>query len=162
MRSLLFSVLFPIVLVLVAGCDESCNDNRNALPLAGFYTVDSLGRAENAQVDSLEVYGLGAPGDSVLSAASERKSELYLPFRIDSDRTVYVFALKGRGTTVRDTVTFDYTPVARFASAECGVSYVFHIHEISCGGALLDSVTCPDGFIDNANVENLKIYFRTR
>lgn len=155
-------ILCILVSLLVWGCEDTCNENRNALPLAGFYKVDADGRPESCRIDSLAVRGVGAPGDSVLSPASETKSQLYLPFRIDTDRTTYVFADAHKGSQLRDTVTFDYTRVARFASAECGVSYVFHVHDITWHGRLIDSVVCPKGFIDNDNVENLKIYFRSR
>ena len=142
----------------IASCSETCNDNRNALPLAGFYVNDSAGVAASVQIDSLQVIGIGQGVDSVLSSASQSKTELYLPFRIDSDRTQYVFQLHRNQQQINDTVTFDYTRVLRFASAECGVSYVFHIQNISSQGVLIDSVVCPNGFIDNSNIENLRIY----
>lgn len=163
MRSLLVLLGTLIILCVSLGaCTETCNDNRNALPRAGFYALDSAGVLQSIQVDSLEVIGVGATGDSILSQATTSKSELYLPFKIESDTTQYLFLYRADGYELRDTVTFDYTRVARFVSAECGVSYVFHIHRINCQGNLIDSVVCPSGFIDNSAIENLKIYFRTR
>ena len=148
-------------MVFLSACRDTCSDNKNALPRAGFYIHDSEGAVSKVSVDSLEVIGVGMPPDSVLSEASVSKNELYLPFRIDSDRTQYVFINRRRGADIRDTVTFDYTRVARFVNVECGVSYVFHIHDITSEGTLIDSVVCPNGFIDNANIENLRIYFAT-
>lgn len=139
-----------------AGCTDTCTENKNAVPLAGFYTA---GGTQRVDVDSLEVVGVGAPGDSVLSSASVSKNELYLPFRIDSDTTRYVFRnTAGEGNT-RDTVTFVYSRTPRFVNVECGASYIFDIRDITSQGLLIDSVTCPNGFIDNTNAENLRIYF---
>lgn len=161
MRHLLtFILIFIATGLLTVSCAETCNDNKNALPRAGFYIIDSLGAVQSVQIDSIEVIGVGKAGDSILSSVSQRISELYMPFRIDNDRTQYVFVNKAGGANIADTVTFDYTRVARFASAECGVSYVFHIHDISWQGKLIDSVTCPSGFIDNSAIENLHIYLR--
>lgn len=143
--------------IAATSCSDTCNENRNALPLAGFYA--SGNNAEKIEVDSVEVYGPGAPGDSILSPASTSKEEIYLPFAIDSDTTQYVFAARDNGFVTRDTVTFVYTRVPRFVNVECGASYLFNIREISNTGALIDSVVCPDGYIDNTNAENLRIYF---
>ena len=141
--------------VLLAGCGDTCADNKNALPRAAFYAGEAT-----VSVDSLEIRGIGAPGDSILSEGTERKSEIYLPFRIDSDSTVYSFDYTG-GVKASSIVTFIYSRTPRFVSAECGVSYVFDIRKIECKGNLIDSVTCPQGFIDNAPGVNLRIYLRT-
>lgn len=143
--------------VAAVSCSDACNENKNALPLAGFYAPDNS--TDKIVVDSLDIYGIGAPGDSLLSSASQSKSDVYLPFRIDSDTTRYAFVSVSGGTRVSDTVTFVYTRVPRFVNVECGVSYIFDMRDITCTGALIDSVTCPGGYIDNTNSENLRIYF---
>ena len=154
--------LFHIFLVLVAAgvlgaCSDTCTENKNALPLAGFYVI-SDGTEQKVSIDSLEVRGIGAPGDSVLSRAGSSMSQIYLPFRIDSDTTEYVF-IRRYGTFVSESkVTFVYSRTPRFVSVECGVSYMFDMRKIECSGNLIDSVTCPQGFIDNTAIENLKIY----
>jgi len=157
-----------LILLLTAfsfgGCStDECYDNKNALPYAGFYgRIDSV--MKSVTVDSLEVYGVGAPGDSVLSNGDKAESSLYLPFRIDSDTTVYVFRvlkepLKSLG--IADTVTFIYDREARFVSSACGASYLFRMRDIRWSGVLIDSVVCPDMEISNADKENLRIYFHT-
>ena len=146
-----------------AGCSDDCSENKNALPLAGFYSISDPIR--KVQVSGLEVIGVGAPGDSVLSEASVTKDEVYLPFRIDSDTTSYAFRYyyveegDSVAKAMADTLTFIYTRTPRLASAECGVSYRFDIRDIRKCGALIDSVACPEGYIDNQNVMNLKIFF---
>lgn len=144
------------------GCSsEECLQNRNALPLAGFY--NSFDSKQTVSIDSLEVYGVGAPGDSILSPGTQPLSQLYLPFRLDSDTTKYVFRYLHKELAqqnIVDTVTFIYSRDPRFVSSACGVSYVFGIKEIKTTGLLIDSVTCPMGEITNMDSENLNIYFR--
>lgn len=149
-------------LMLVAACStEECLQNSNALPLAGFY--DSSQPDRKVSIDSLEVYGIDAPGDSVLFAGKTAINELYLPFRLNSDTTGYVFRYLHKdfaATNLTDTITFIYTRRPRFVSSACGVSYVFDIDSIYCSKNLLDSVTCPSGEVTNMAIENLNIYFR--
>lgn len=148
--------LFILLALLVASCSDTCSENKNALPLAGFYPS---GGTEKISLDSLGVTGVGIPGDSALSEGGTRIDRLYLPFRIDSDTTRYVFRDAHLYGGARDTVTFIYSRTPRFVNVECGVSYIFGIRSITSQGVLIDSVTCPTGFIDNSNLENLKIYF---
>lgn len=150
-------ILWLAALVGVASCSETCNENRNALPLAGLYA--SGDNSQRISLDSLRVVGVGVPGDSALYDGNTRIEQLYLPFRIDSDTTCYVFSDSHLYGGARDTVTFVYSRTPRFVSEECGVSYLFDIRRITSQGVLIDSVTCPEGFIDNVNSENLRIYF---
>lgn len=153
-------LLSIVCVVLLASCSTNeCYDNRNSMPLAGFYSSGTP--VQSVSVDSLKVYALGVPGDSVLlkpSTAAIR--ELYLPFNIDADHTDYVFT--NARTNVSDTVRFSYNARPWLASEACGVVYRFEMNEISWSGALIDSVTCPEGVITNRPVENLKIYFKVR
>ncbi|MDE6716776.1 MAG: hypothetical protein K2J70_01160 [Muribaculaceae bacterium] len=153
-----------ILMSCLWGCStEECYDNRNALPYAGFYGVLE-GKMTEIQIDSVAVYGLGVPGDSLLHKGSSRISDLYLPFRIDNDTTAYIFRLINASLgdyVVADTVRFIYSREARFVSAACGASYVFDMESITSSGVLIDSVVCLGNRITNANSENLKIYFNT-
>ena len=61
----------------LAACNTSgCTENQNSIPLAGFYSS-----ATEAQVslDSVGVYGVGAPGDSLLLSPGTSASQIYLP-----------------------------------------------------------------------------------
>lgn len=157
MRYLPLLLLWVLTLSMTS-CGDTCAENQNALPLGGFYLAgDSTN--QKIRVDSLSIAGIGAPGDSILSAATELKSEIYLPFRIDSDTTGYVFTRRAGGTTSESRVEFIYSRTPRFVSVECGVSYVFGIRKIECTGNLIDSIVCPAGYINSNNVENLRIYF---
>lgn len=158
-------ILFLSLLLSTWGCSsDECLQNRNALPLAGFYASSAEDAGEKKiSVDSLEVFGIGAPGDSILYPGPKAISELYLPFRLDRDTTRYVFRYLHKEfarLNLTDTVTFIYSRRPRFVSAACGVSYVFGMDSIRCSTNLIDSVTCPSGEITNMDVENLHIYFR--
>lgn len=118
--------------LLTCGCSsEECLQNRNALPLAGFYNAED--HKQKVTINSLEVYGIGAPGDSILSPGTQGINQLYLPFRLDQDTTRYVFRYLQEDLAqadIRDTVTFIYDRNPRFVSSACGVSYVFGIKKI--------------------------------
>ena len=161
-----FRRLFPIALVaivafIVACSTDECFDNKNSLPLAGFYSADSVPKA--IAIDSISIYGVGAPGDSVLQDSVRNLSQTYLPFRIDQETTTYVIQyLAGLAGDlgVRDTIVFDYEIVPYFVSSACGAIYEYRMREIRNTHFLIDSVSCPTGIIDNKNIENLKIYFK--
>ena len=65
--------------ILLSGCNTTgCLQNRNSLPLAGFYSA-STGKA--ISVTGLSVMGVGAPSDSLLYTSSETLSQIYMPLR---------------------------------------------------------------------------------
>ena len=157
----LLPLLAAATLLAAASCSSDCSENRNALPLAGFYVTDSATR--QISVSGLRVEGVGAPGDSLLFDGASAVSQLYLPCRIDSDETVYRFSAQGAaslaGSEVSSTVTFRYSRRAKFVSRECGVSYVYTLEDVSCSGQLIDSVVPLTDEITNVNEENMRIYF---
>lgn len=150
--------------ILCTGCSsDECLQNKNALPLAGFY--DTQEPTRKVSIDSLEVYGKGAPGDSILFSGKSAINELYLPFRLDHDTTTYVFRYlhtELAEAQITDTVSFIYSRTPRFVSSACGVSYIFGIEKIENSNFLIDSVSCPAGEITNMATENLHIYFRVK
>ena len=149
-------------IVALASCSsDECLENKNSLPLAGFYSSEEEPTA--ISIDSISILGLGAPGDSVLHDSVRDLKESYLPFRIDQESTTYVIrylqGLLGR-YRIADTITFNYNIKPMFVSSACGVVYDYEITSIATTHYVIDSVVCPTGVIDNANKENLKIYFR--
>lgn len=149
------------LLALASCASNDCYDNKNSLPLAGFYSSDSVPQA--ISLDSISIYGIGAPGDSILQDSVRTLSQTYLPFRIDQGETRYVIQYLGGLLGVyhiADTITFNYDIVPWFVSAACGAVYDYKITSIETTHNIIDSVTCPQGVIDNTDIENLKIYFR--
>lgn len=160
-RRITAPAVFALVLSAVGCSNEECYENKNSLPLAGFYSSDSVPVA--VTLDSLTIYGIGAPGDSILHDSVGSIKESYLPFRIDQESTSYVFRYLG-GTPgflrMADTVTFNYDIVPWFVSSACGVVYQYRMKDIVTTRHIIDSVVCPRGVIDNLNAENIRIYFR--
>ena len=155
------AAVLMVAMMAACGSDE-CYQNKNALPLAGFFS--SQPDHAKISVDSVQVMGVGVPSDSILSKGNQRISELYLPFRLDTDTTKYQFRYIQKALAaldLRDTITFIYSREPRFVSSACGVSYAFVIKEIRHTIVLIDSVACPAGEITNMATQNLQIYFRT-
>ena len=157
----------PVIIVLLLigvayGCSNSeCYDNKNSLPLAGFYS--SSEKPQAISLDSISILGVGAPGDSILQDSVRSLSQVYLPFRIDQNSTTYeIRYLSGLAGFFRlsDFITFNYDIVPMFVSSACGAVYYYKIQSIEHTTNFIDSVVCPMGEITNANIENLKIYFR--
>ncbi len=167
MRLFLPLRLFPALLIvaLAALCfacaSNDCDGNKNSLPLAQFMSSDSV--PQKVSIDSISIYGIGAPGDSLLLDSAANVSSTYLPFRIDQNSTSFVFqylqSVIGQ-EDIRDTITFRYDIVPHFVSAACGAVYDFNNIDISHTSHFIDSISCPDGRISNANITNIFIYFR--
>ena len=155
-------IVLGFLMVVVAGCNNSeCYDNKNSLPLAGFYS--SSEKPQPISLDSISILGLGAPGDSILEDSVRSLSQVYLPFRIDQPSTSYeIRYLSGAAGKLRikDKITFNYDIIPMFVSSACGVVYYYKMTSIEHTDNFIDSVVCPGGEITNANIENLKIYFR--
>lgn len=157
------AVLLAVAVATVAsGCSTNeCYENRNSLPLAGFYSSEDTPVA--ISIDSISIAGIGAPGDSVLHDSVKSLSQTYLPFRIDSPETSYeIRYLGGIPGILRlaDTITFRYKIIPWFISDECGATFKFEMEDITSTHLFIDSVTCPTGEINNINTQNLRIYFR--
>ena len=129
--------------------------------MAGFFS--STDTPEAITIDSLTIFGLGAPGDSILHDSVRSLDESYLPFRIDTPETTFVIRyLQGDlgRYHIADTITFRYDICPNFVSAACGVVYDYRMTEITTTHNVIDSVTCPSGIITNEDSQNLRIYFR--
>lgn len=151
-----------MALLVIGGCTTNeCTDNQNSLPLAGFYSSQAV--PQQISVDSISIYGLHVPGDSILLDSVVNVKEVYLPFRIDEPGTTFVISYHQQAISdsrLNDTVTFHYRSEPYFVSIGCGAIYRYVMEGIDHTTHLIDSVTCPEGVITNAAVENLRIYFR--
>lgn len=145
----------------VACSSSECLDNKNSLPLAGFYS--SALEPQAISLDSITITGVDVPGDSILHDSVRNISTTYLPFRIDQSSTtyriLYLSGLAGR-LGLFDEITFDYDIEPWFVSSACGTIYRYRIKEINHTSLFIDSVSVPDGIISNTPGENIRIYFR--
>ncbi|MBD5185959.1 MAG: hypothetical protein HDS92_05055 [Bacteroidales bacterium] len=146
---------------LLGGCNTAgCTDNQSSLPLAGFYNSD--GNA--VSIDSLAVWGVGAPGDSLLLAPSTPASQLYLPLRSTATETSFCFAYRTAeldDPRLQDTLTLAYTSTPWFISEECGAGFRYTITRMNVTHHLIDSVKITDSLATNIDREILRIYFHT-
>ncbi len=155
----------PAIILLAlaaAACNSSgCLDNGSALPLAGFYSSQS---GESISVDSLEIRGNGAPGDSVLVGPSKSGTQVYLPMRADAPETTWIISYKQKALDfpeLNDTISFIHETIPYFASEECGAMYIYRITGVRHTTHLIDSITVTDPLITNVDLERIKIFFRT-
>lgn len=150
------------LIVATAACDNNgCEDNQSSLPLAGFYSSQTK---TAVSIDSLTVYGIGAPGDSMIVETSSSITQVYLPFDIDASSSRFVIRYDRKelaAAHLADTITIAYKSRPYFHSKECGAMYVFDVEDYSSSTHLIDSVRIPAATIDNTNKENIRIYFRT-
>lgn len=80
--------LCAIALGLGSCGSDGCVENRNSIPRAQFY---SYGEQELAlSIDSISIYGIGQPNDSMLLDSAVAVSQVYLPLRFTQDSTQYV------------------------------------------------------------------------
>ena len=159
-------ILIIGLMAMAASCTSNeCYENHSALPLAYFYNMET---GQQVSLQSVRIYGIGAPGDSVLYP-TQNLQEAYLPFRIWQDTTQYVFEYMGmlpdsipEGMVYEipaDTVSFIYEPKEWFVSPACGAMYFFDIRKVEHSSLLIDSVSYNE-LITNENSVNIKIFFK--
>lgn len=148
-------------IAMLSGCNSSgCTDNKSSIPLAGFYSYETLAAIS---VNKISIGGVDAPDDSLIINNSSA-SEVYLPFRAEFDETRFYIHYHQRGIddpAYNDTLTFRYDRVPYFASEECGAMYKYEITEFTSTYHLIDSISLVDAVITNADLEKIRIFFRT-
>lgn len=162
MRKILVSILATISAIAgISSCSNSeCFDNQSTLPLAGFYSMQTK---SSITVDSLTVYGIGTPGDSLLLDNGNGNS-LYMPLPLSGNSTRYVFHYNQKAldyVELNDTLTIDYNCYPQFVSNECGVIYMYKVNSFSYTKHLIDSIAIPTMEFNNKDVETIQIFFRT-
>lgn len=155
-------LLAVILLVGVAACnsDEGCEGNTSSMPLAGFYSSQTK---KAITIDSLTVFGVGVPNDSLLLDTA-RASQTYLPLDIEKTQARFVIRYDQQqlaALKLADTVTIDYSPRPYFHSEECGAMYYFDVKGYRTTNVLIDSMQIITPVFDNTTAETIKIYFRT-
>lgn len=155
-------LLAVILLIGVAACnsDEGCEGNTSSMPLAGFYSSQTK---KAITIDSLTVFGVGVPNDSLLLDTA-RASQTYLPLDIEKTQARFVIRYDQQqlaALKLADTITIDYSPRPYFHSEECGAMYYFDVKGYRTTNVLIDSMQIITPVFDNTTAETIKIYFRT-
>ena len=140
--SFIEGVLFLCACCLVlSNCGSNgCVDNRSSIPLAQFYSYDAQETA--LSVDSISIFGIGQPTDSMLLDSAVAVTQVYLPLRF-----------------TQDTLTFVYRSYPYFVSIDCGAMYNFVIDTCRYTRNILDSVSVTVPEITNKNVESIRIFY---
>lgn len=137
---------------VITGCSsEGCENNRNSIPLAGFYDYTTK---EALTVSGLSVSGVGAPNDSLLLDPARNSHQVYLPFR--GSQSEASFAFKANGFI--DIVTFKYESIPYFDGEECGAMWRYRIIDVEYNGLLIDSISVTDSDITNIERERIMIF----
>lgn len=150
-----------IAAVAVSCASDECLDNKNALPLAAFFSSDTV--PQKISLANITVFGIDNPYDSLLADSAASLDQIYLPFRIDEGRSSFVFDYGTPALSqyaLRDTVVFTYDVSPRFVSSACGAMYFYENVRVSHTREFIDSVRIPSGHITNRNSQNIFIYFR--
>lgn len=150
------------IAVAASSCNnDGCTDSRSSVPLASFADAAN-GKA--ITLDSLQIHGIGAPGDSILYKAGDKISQANLPMRSTRTQTSWCFSYKWKAldyAALNDTVTIDYTSQPFLAGDECGAMYNYTITGVTHTSHIIDSIKVAQPFVTNIGVTNLTIYFRT-
>lgn len=150
------------IALAVAGCNTAgCLENRNSVPLSGFYASNT---GDKILVYNVQINGLGNDTVAILKP-SQRESQVYLPMRSTQPTTTWIISYKDEaldGPEYNDTLSFHYDSEPYFASEECGVIYKYHIRQVDITNHLIDSVVLADSVITNVDVEQIRIYFRVK
>lgn len=151
-----------LILLSLSSCNTSgCTDNRSAIPLAEFYSSSS---DQVITLDSLQIHGVGVPGDSVLVTPGDEITQVYLPMRASVNTTSWCIGYKWKKLDLpelNDTISLDYKSEPWFASDDCGVMYRYDINRCSYTQHVIDSVAIVTPLINNIDQVAIKIYFRT-
>lgn len=166
MRKAIYIIYITAVVVIYSvvlySCSNvGCTENHNSIPLAGFYSYETK---EPLTLNSVEIGGVGAPGDSLLLAAGISAGQLYLPFRATNPLTRFYIRYntsEGEQSVLPDTLTFDYESKPYFASEDCGAMYHYLITSFSYTRHRVDSVAVTDSLITNIDRQTIEIYFHT-
>lgn len=187
MGKVLVILSMAAVAAMIGGCNTTgCVDNKSSIPLAGFYSYETLGAIS---LSNISVGGVGAPGDSLLLDHTSA-AEVYLPFRSLHEETVFFIRYEDTGESdepdpdspdeggdssdpaesapsravpaVEDTLTFRYERIPYFASEDCGAMFRYRVTEFNATRHFIDSIALVDSMITNADRQTIQIYFRTQ
>lgn len=155
-------VLALLAIVTLCCCsDDTCYDNRSAVPSATFY---ASGTTSQFKADVVTIGGIGAPGDSLI-VDSTSASKCALPLRPNVTQSrffIKMMCVTGGDTTfVTDTLTLSYTPLPYFVSHECGAMYYYHIDGAEVTTHNVDSIAITNADVTNVTRETLRIYVPT-
>ncbi|MDE6716291.1 MAG: hypothetical protein K2J74_07420 [Muribaculaceae bacterium] len=160
-RNLLHIFCAVLAIFGIVACASQCFNNQSSIGLAGFYSAASQ---KQISVSDIQVYGVGAPNDSLILSSATAISQVYLPMPVIGNECAFVFHYTQEAissTLLNDTLTLRYDAVPYFAGTDCGAMYVFKINEFTYTTHIVDSIAIPTMEINNIDRETIQIYLRT-
>lgn len=156
------SLIATVLLIVLSSCNTGgCTELRSAIPRAEFYSSTT---AQTISIDSLQISGVGAPGDSILYKSSQRLSTIYLPMPAQKESVQWRIAYMQSSLAaynLADTISMDYDRMPWFAGEECGAMYKYRIKKLDYTRNIIDSVALSDSLVENIEKTNIAIYLRT-
>lgn len=147
---------------LLSACNTAgCTELRSSVPRADFYSASTK---TAITVDSLQIMGIGVPGDSVLYKPSQRLSQILLPMPPEANTVSWRIAYMQNSLAqfdMADTITMDFERSPWFAGEECGAMYKYRITRLDFTTNVIDSVALVDSLVVNLDQATLAVYFRT-
>lgn len=87
---------------------------------------------------------------------------IHIAFNPDKDSTSYTFRAD-TAASVRDTITFFYSPVVHFISNSCGYNYYYNINNVKFTRNLFDSVAIVNSNVtNNIKDRHVQLYFKRK
>lgn len=161
-KILCYILLFVAAAIAVVGCNTTgCLENQSAVPRCGFYSMTTK---KAVSIDSITVYAVDVPGDTMLVKCGRGVSSLYMPLDMSADVTRYVLhydAAMLSDERLNDTLTINYERVPYFVSRDCGAMYFFDVKSYDCTNHLVDSVAITTERFTNVDIETIQLYMRT-
>ena len=149
-------------LPLFSSCNTGgCVDMRSSTPRADFYSASTRTKIT---VDSLQITGIGARGDSVLYADNQRLTQVYLPMPPEVDQVSWRIAYMQSELAqvgIADTLSYSFERYPWFAGEDCGAMFRYRITEMHYTTNIIDSVALVDSLVVNVDTPVFNIYFRT-
>lgn len=164
MGKILIKIYISILVIASSLCScstDGCTENQSSIPLVGFYSIET---GDAIALNQLNVYGIGATGDSLLTDGATPTQQVYLPLRSTQNNTAFCFHYTEFGelsTAYNDTIWVEYKSTPYFASEECGAMFRYKITSLRHTNILIDSIYIIDSEITNIDVERIKIFFKT-
>ncbi|MGL4993786.1 MAG: DUF6452 family protein [Bacteroidales bacterium] len=157
---ILLALLSLILLPSIVGCgNEGCQETISVNARCSFYKKSNN---KSFSFDSITVYGVGAPDDSLLYNRSTSQSYVKLPLKKFTEESSYVFHFQGAESEIidkKDTVTFYYKNQSYFISEDCGTVVHHLVDSVIYTRHYIDSLIIAKQSIINLDEENLLLLF---
>ncbi len=156
----LMGIAAILLLMLPIACNtEACLDSKSSVMTVSFYSFGDSTFA--VTIDSVSVYGVGQPADSLL-VDTARISSFRATLRSDRDTTQYVIRYDQHNLNPRykrDTLTFVYHAYVKFDKAECGAIYNYVVDEFYYTTWQIIEAEMMTHEITNQEMENVRLYY---